>query len=151
MTAGRLLMQIKVNRRSLCVGQRKKTLLLNEAISNTAMGTSADEQMLCCHVFLSLISHSAVSHLQWIYRCGPCRMQYKYNHHYWCSENTWLLCAKAILLGIDGRDDFCSSLHCKWRPQGWCNINKVWHIYRSLHAICKSHGQRLVCFSFSFW
>lgn len=42
----------------------KKAFLLNEAISNTAMGTSADEQMLCCRVFLSLISHSAVSCLQ---------------------------------------------------------------------------------------
>lgn len=42
----------------------KKAFLLNEAISNTAMGTSADEQMLCCRVFLSLISHSAVSCLR---------------------------------------------------------------------------------------
>ena len=92
----------------------KKAFLLNEAISNTAMGTSADEQMLCCRVFLSLISHSAVSCLRGggIYRCGPCRVQYKCNHR-WCSEHTCLLRAKAILLRTDGRDDFCSSLNCK--------------------------------------
>lgn len=103
MTAG-CLVEIKPSRGYLSTAQRK-TVLLNEAINNIAMGTSVDEQMLCSpvrfhyfHALLSSVCFTSSNEQNTINTPGALR----------------ILCS-AALLWIQNDDDFCNSQQCKLR------------------------------------